>query len=176
MKNLIEQVDLLRGCKLVSFTYRAKGTGELARHTVRMGVDYRNSCKQDILELELRLPDLKGIERIVTLGIIDSLKESVRAIDEGRSHALYTKAGLYRQIVPGIKVSLNDLSLEIYGFAHSKKVLEPGVYKVRKSSPEVILKNEIEKTLRKGKFRSFCLSDPDTLKSARINGQELEFA
>lgn len=175
MKNLIEQVEQLKGCKLVSFTYRAKGTGELARHTVRMGVDYRKSCEEDILELELRLPALKGIEKIVTEGIIASLKESVKAMDEGRAHKDYTKAGVYRQIVPGIKINLNDNSLEIHGFQHAKKVLEEGVYKTRKSAPEVVVKGQIEKTLRKGKFRTYCL-DKGTIESARINGEELIFA
>ncbi len=175
MKELIEKVEQLKGCKLVSFTYRAKGTGELARHTVRMGVDYRKSCEEDILELELRLPTLSGVEKIVTEGIIASLKESVKAMDENREHVNYSKKGVYRALVPGIKINLNDNSLEIHGFQHAKKVLEEGVYKPRKSSPEVVVKGQIEKTLRKGKFRSFCL-DAGTIESARINGEELIFA
>lgn len=176
MKNLlalVESLEGINGCQFASFTYTAKGTGEVARHTVRLGAEYRNACVDDLTELEIRLQKAKGIEKVVIGGLIESVKESIAAIDEGRSHVNYTKAGLYRQIVPGLQMSLNDGSLEVKGFSHAKKVITPGVYKARNfRSEETRIKSEIEKDLKKSKFRTYAL---ENLKTAKINGDTLEF-
>ena len=176
MKNLIEQVEQIKNCQLISFTYRSKSSNELARHTLRLGVDYKEVCEKDILELTLRLGETKGIEKIVIQGMIDSLKESIKAKEEGREHKDYSKKGIYRSICPGISINLNDNSLELRGFAHAKKVIEAGTFETKNyRSEETRLKDVIRKSLKIGKFRSFAL-DSGYAEKAKVNGQELEFA
>ena len=169
MKNIVALVESLEGinrCQFASFTYTTKSTGEVARHTVRLGASYREACVDDLTELEIQLRDAKGIRKVVIEGLIASVKESIAAIDENREHVSYTKKGIYRTICPGLRVNLNDNSLEITGFSHVKKVLTPGEYKTRNfRSEETRIKSEIEKTLKKGKFRSYC---PENLSEAKI--------
>lgn len=176
MKNLVALIRSLKGierCQFASFIYTSKSTGEVARHTVRLGASYRQACVDDLTELEIQLQSAKGIRKVVIEGVIASVKESIAAIDEGRSHVNYTKAGLYEQICPNLQIAANDNTLELKGFAHAKKVLVPGEHKVRNfRSEETRIKSEIEKTLKKGKFRTYAL---EVLKIPRINGETIEF-
>lgn len=175
MKELIKQLEQMNGAKFVSFTYTAKKSGEKARYTLAMGVNYTDVCAKDITELEIRLQTATGIETVVIKGQIDSLKESIAAKEEGRGHVNYSKAGLYRAICPGVAINLNDNSLEIRGFQHAKKVLVPGEHKtVNHRSEETKLKAEIRKSLKVGKFKSLCL-DTGLAHSAKLNGETIEF-
>lgn len=109
MKNIIALVESLEGinrCQFASFTYTSKGTGEVARHTVRLGADYKKACEEDLTELQIRLQNADGIEKVVIQGMIESVKESINAKNEGRSHVNYTKSGLYREICPGLQIAL----------------------------------------------------------------------
>lgn len=172
---LVSELEGMQGAKFISFTYTAKKTGEVARYTLAMGVNYAKVCEADILELELRLKDATGIEAIVLQGQIDSLKESIAAKNEGREHEAYTKAGVYRQVCPGVKLNINDGSLELCGFQHAKAVITPGVYKaVKHRSQETALKAEVRKSLKVGKFKTLCL-DPGHAHTVKLNGETIEF-
>lgn len=175
MKQLIEQLEKMNGAKFVSVTYTAKSSGETARYTFQMGVDYSEVCRRDITELQIRLNNAKGIEAFVIHDMIKSLEESIKAREEGREHVDYTKKGLYRQICPGVKVSLNDGTFEIGGFQHTRKVLIPGVHKQTKhKSEETALKAELRKSLKVGKFRTLCI-DPGLIHGVKLNGEEISF-
>lgn len=175
-KQLIEALENQgTNCRLISFTYTTKGTGETSRYTIRTNVDYANVCKDDITELEIRAQTAIGIEKICLEAQIATLKESIKAQETGVAHSKYTKAGLYRSICPGVKISLNDDSLELHGFVHSKVVLKAGTYKkVNHRSEETAKKDEIRKSLKIGKFRSFAL-DSGLTHSAKVNGEEITF-
>jgi len=175
-KQLIEALENQgTNCRLISFTYTAKGTGETARYVIRTNVDYTKVCKDDITELEIRAQTAIGIEKICIDAQIATLKESIKAQETGVAHSKYTKAGLYRSVCPGIKLSLNDQSLELHGFVHSKVVLKPGFYaKVNHRSEETAKKEEIRKSLKVGKFRSFSL-DSGLVHGAKVNGEEITF-
>lgn len=176
IKQLIEALENQgKGAKFISFTYLAKSTGELARHTIRTGVDYAGVCADDITELEIRLQNAKGIEAFCLKAQIDSLRESIIAKETGTEHSAYTKRGQYRQICPGVKLNLNDNTLELHGFSHTKKVLQAGEYKAKNyRSDETRIKDEIRKLLKVGKFRSYAL-DQDYALSAKVNGEEIIF-
>ncbi len=175
MKDIIQALESQgQGAKFISFTYTAKKHGEKARYTLAMGVNYSEVCQRDITELEIRLQTAKGIESFCLQAQIDSLKESILAREEGREHKDYTKKGLYRSICPGVKINLNDNSLEIQGFQHAKAVLIPGDYKeTNYRSEETRMKADIRKSLKVGKFKTLCL-DAGLVHSARINGETIE--
>jgi len=176
IQKLVEALESQgKGAKFISFTYKAKGTGEVARHTIATNVDYIGVCERDITELEIRLQSAKGIEAICLKAQIDSLRESINARNEGREHVDYTKAGQYRQVCPGVKVNLNDQTLELGGFSHAKKVLAEGVYKPKNyRSDETRIKDEIRKSLKVGKFRTYALDVGNAIK-LKINGDTIEF-
>jgi hypothetical protein len=175
MKQLIEELEKMVGAKFVSITYTAKSSGETARYTFQMGVDYSEVCQRDITELEIRLRDAKDIEAIVIKDQIASLQESIKAREEGREHVGYTKKNLYRQICPGVKVNLNDGTFEIGGFQHTRKVLTPGVHKrTNHKTEETALKAKIRDSLKVGQFRTLSI-DPGVIHCVKLNGEEISF-
>ena len=50
IEKVIQSLNALRGAKFISFVYTAKSTGETARYTLAMGVDYRGVCDREILK------------------------------------------------------------------------------------------------------------------------------
>ena len=173
--NLIQSIEagLKNGAKFVGFTYTSKKHNETARYTMLLGANYLKACEADLLELELLARDAKGIEAIVIAKQIESLRESIAAKNEGRFHRDYKKPNLYRQVVPGVQIATNDLTCEVWGFEHARKILIPGVYKRVNSSPETLVKARIRRGLKTGKFKSLCL-DLGNMHSARINGETIE--
>lgn len=174
LQRLVEHFERTKGCRFMSFTYQTKSTGEIARHTLMIGVSYLKACEDDLLELQLRLRNARGIEAIVISGEIASKEETLLAAKEGRFHCNYKKPGLYREVCPNIKISINDFTTELWAFRHTKKILVPGIYKKVNHRPETIIKNNIKKDLKTGFFRTYCL-EPDYALTAKINGEVLEF-
>lgn len=159
-----------------SFVYTDKQRGETARYTVLLNTDYRKQVEASKLELELRAKDAKGIEAKVIADMIASLQESLNAMDEGREHVAYTKAGQYLPIGHGLKLNLNDNTLEISGLRTSKVVLVPGKpYKaVNHRSEETALKAKLRRELPVGRFRTWAL-DSGNFHAVKLNGEELVF-
>lgn len=160
------------GARLASITYRAKDSGELARHTLIMGADYQKVVEDSLLEFQLQLPELKGVEAIACLELIESAKNTLSNMEKGEENDAYTKKGMYFPICPGIKILEKDMTAEIQGLAHAKKVIEPGEYKKVNSSPKTIAKNNLRKASKWGKLRTFSI-DLGHLERVKINGEEL---
>lgn len=181
--------------QFVGLTYRAKGTGEVARHTLMLGVKLEHVYRRDLAVVNKRLQrnpfiakylqatrekheemlnDIPVVELVrlqALTEIRDSLAESLKSGIGNNSR--YTKQGYYTQVLPGVKVSNETGEIYIAGFSRQKKVLQPGTYKVVKSSPLTLCKNEERKSLKCSKFREFVVS-ADTLETVRANGRELE--
>lgn len=166
----IQKLSLIRGAKFVSATYTAKNSGEIARYTLAMGVNYVEACKRDITELEIRLRDAKGIPAIIIQKQIESLLESIQAHSEGRAHKDYTKPGLYIHVCPGVKLSRNDFSFELWGFQHTRKVKVPGFYP--RMTDRAKLKAETLAGLKTRNFKTLCF-DSGHLEKIRVNGEEI---
>lgn len=171
--NIVQSIEnaLRGGAKWMSFTYTAKKHGETARYTMLLGAYYLKACEDDLLELELRLKEAKGIEAIVIADKIQSLKESLLAAKENRFHRDYKKPGLYADIVNSVQIAKNDLTLEVKGFVYARKVLIPGNYP--RLTPQAQLKAKILKGLKTQNYRTLCL-DVGHMHSARINGEVIE--
>lgn len=161
------------GAKFVSLTYRAKSSGELARHTIILGASYLKCVEDSILELETRAGALVGVEQLACVELLKSFNETLLAHQAGQQNPAYTKAGQYRKICEGLQVNENDGSLEICGLEKSKVIIEPGAHKTVNSKPFTIAKSELRKLCRVSKWRTFCL-DPGTLKEVKMNGETIE--
>lgn len=159
--------------QIIGLTYRSKKSGELARYRVQIGVSYKGLLEKDLTELQISKPKFTGLELQACDELIASVQKSLAALDKGEQSEDYTKKGQY-QAIDGtpVQVSLNDGTFELKGLVLSKTVLEPGTYEKVNSKPLTLAKKEIEKTLRKSKFRTFAI-DADAFESARISGEEI---
>ena len=174
--NLVPAVQLIaalggiHGCKFASLTYTAKESGEVARHTVLLGFNYRTAVENSLAELEIRRPNLSGIDAIAADELLLSFRKTLNGTQDG-----YTKAETYADTaVKGLKVNTVDNSLQLFGLTQSKVVLVPGTFKTVNSSLKTIAKNELRKSLPIGKFREYAL-DNGAIHAARVNGEVIEF-
>lgn len=148
-----------QGCRFADLFYVAKGTGEVARHTLLLGVSLENAYRKDLAKLEAMLPSLEGVEREACEELIASLQESLAKGIGNNSQ--YTQKGMWKTICPGIRKEEETGKVQIYGFSIRKRVIQEGEYKVVKSRPKTIAKNKLRKQLRSGKFRPFSF-EPGT--------------
>lgn len=170
---LIKEIESLATCgaRFVSLEYTAKGTGEVARHTIALGVSISNAYKRDLVILRNLMPTLKGSDAIACQELMDSLSESLtKGIG---NNSAYTCKDVYKGICNGVKLHLEKGELHVTGFGIAKTVIEPGVYKTVKSSDKTLAKNALRKRMKSGKFRQFALSE---LGEIKINGKTIELA
>lgn len=176
--NVAEAVTLIasgKACKFISLTYKAKETGEIARHTLIVGASTEKLYEKDIAQLETALTTLAGIDKLAASEILASRKKSLE-VGIGNNPA-YTCRGVYAPLagMSGIKVHMEKGTLYVSGLVESKKVLVAGTYKEVNSSEKTLAKRAIEKTLPSGRFRQFCLTFDNLLRVA-ANGETLEIA
>ena len=175
--SLLAEMARIERPKFASVTYRSKETGELARYTIVLGVNYSELYRKDRDTLQTMLPSLDGLPKEAATALLASIEESL-AKGLGNNSA-YThgkdKGDTYVSIVgvDGLKVNANDGVLHVLGVLKSKVVLEEGTYKDVNSRPLTLAKRAIEKSLRRSKIRQFALTN---IQSARINGETLELA
>lgn len=177
VESLVNAFRQIEGkCQFVGFTYTSKSTGEVARYTLQIGASYKGLVEKSILEMDTRETEFRAgpLGNEAFEAVRASLVESLAAMAEGREHVGFTKAGMYAQICPGLKMSLRDGSLEICGVQHSRVVITPGIYKTVNSRPLTIAKDKIRGELPIAKYRTLAI-DPGTIHGARINGETLEF-
>jgi len=159
--------------KFVSFTYRAKGSGELARHTVLLNASKENAYKSDLLALKELLPTLDDdLKTEACQAIIKSVENS---LEKGiGNNDNYTQANTWSFPIEGLPFAYDaeKNTWQIRGRHIQKKVLEEGVYKVVKSRPLTLAKKAIEKAIdsKRSTFRSYSVSE---LSSAKIDGETL---
>lgn len=162
-----------KGCRFVSLVYRAKGTGELARHTLLMGANLSAAYRADSRSLARKLASLSGVARIACEELLASLRESL-AVGIGNNSA-NTRIGVFDTLAKGIKVHKETGLLYINGFSVKKEIMEPGTYKTVNSSEKTLAKNALRREGKLGKFREFVIH-PDNIQSISGNGKTLVFA
>jgi hypothetical protein len=166
----IQSLGGIEGCRFASLTYTAKESGEVARHNVLLGFNYRTCVENSLTELETMRPNLSGIDAIAADELLESFRKSLNGTQDG-----YTKAATYADTaIRGLKVNTVDNSLQLFGLTQSKVVLVPGVHKKVNSALKTIAKNELRRALPVGKFREYAL-DNGSIHGARINGETIEF-
>jgi hypothetical protein len=159
-----------KGARFSSFTYRAKGSGELARHVVALGVNIEKAYRRDLAILKGKLPHLTGVHATACQELIASLENS---LDKGiGNNDAYTCQDVYQAVCPGVKIHKENGSLHVFGFSMGKKVIEAGEHKKVKSSEKTLAKKELKKGLKTEKFRQFTF---EAFTGARIEGKTLTF-
>jgi hypothetical protein len=159
--------------QFVGVTYRSKSTGELARHVFNVGASYVNTLKASIETLGAKINSLSGIDAQAAANVMASLSKSLTAHLNGEQSEDFTKKGMYEPVCTGIKASLNDGTLELYGLSVSKTVLEAGIEKPDTRRPLTKAQDKIKHDLPISKFRTLAI-DMGALESVRIGGTELE--
>jgi hypothetical protein len=173
---LINELRKINGARFIGVTYTQKKTGEKARYTLAMGVDYVRVCSDDITELEIRLRETDNVtESMAIVEQIASLRESIAAKAEGREHVNYAKKGVYVDVCPGVQLNTRDNTLEIKGFEQARKVLEAGEKLPPRNYRSELTerKDKLRRSLKVGKFKTLSI-DPGHIHSVRLNGETLE--
>jgi len=165
---LVALLDGNKSARFVSLVYRAKESGELARHTILLNVKRNNCLKVDLANLKAKLPTLAGIEAQACQELIDSITETLTT----GQNSQYTKAGYYTAEGNGnVQTSVKDVCY-VRGYSVRKEVIEAGTYKTVKSSAKTIAKNALRKTLKNTKCRDFLIT-PANFLLARHEGKAI---
>lgn len=165
---LVALLDGNGSARFATVTYRAKESGELARHTLLLNVRRERCLRVDLAALTAKLPTLTGIEAEACQELIDSISETLNT----GSNSRYTKAGYYDGRGKGnVQVSVKDVAY-LRGYVTGKTVIERGTYKTVKSAPKTIAKNALRRELRNTRCREFILSRDNVL-MARHDGRVL---
>lgn len=174
--SLLGAIAKTQGVKFASFTYKAKGTGEVSKILVSLGFSTENVYRRDLQTVMDMIPNLTGIELEAAEKIRDSLIESLAKGIGNNSAYVHgaDKADTYAYVenIPGIMVHKETGEVYVKGLVQRKEVLTPGTYKTVNSRPLTLAKAKIEKGLGKTKIRQYDLSN---VIGARLNGDVLEF-
>ena len=173
-KELIERLQSLAGqASFVSFIYRNKKAGELARHTIIFGVSYERQLRDSLTALSILEPTfVTELEHEAAQELRKSFEKSLEYIAKGEQNPDYTKRDAYVTIAPGLKYTLSTKDFNVSGLEHTKVVLEPGQYPKVESKPLTVAKNAIRRLLPVGRWREFCINC-ENLEVARLQGTEL---
>lgn len=175
LKNILSAVAGIGGVQFASLTYTAKGTGEVARHTVILGASY-TACIEKSLAALSKARFSCPVKRQAQAELVASFNETLAKHAIGQQNSAYTKAETYVSTdIAGVKLNTVDGSLKLFGLTVGKVVIKPGTYKSVKSAPLTIAKNTLRKRLPVGKFREYAI-EAGALESARVNGATLELA
>lgn len=158
----------VKGCRFISLVYKSKGTGELARHTIALGVNLRRAYSRDVKIVQAMRPETvlaKQARQEVLESMITSLKVGLG------NNPNYNNQGLYVNLFDGVKVNRKTGQVLCYGFTIKKEVLQAGEHKEVKSKPLTIEKNKIRKHLKHTRHRDFLL---DHVNRVSVNGNVLE--
>jgi hypothetical protein len=175
---LIGQIASINGNRFASLTYRSKGTGELARHTIQIGFDYNSSVKKS-LEILAAKKFKTSLMQEAQRELISSFATTLAAHEKDEQNPDYTKKDVYEPVeydgkpITGIRHSNTDGSFKLFGLAVTKTTLEKGVFKKVNSKPLTIAKNKIKSKLPIGRFREFSV-EPNALETAKLNGTTIE--
>lgn len=182
LRKLIKELGRYQGARFISLLYKAKGTGELARHTLLLGVNLGKAYKRDLafyrgklawLTRGMAQDDARRLSPQVQAcqELVDSFKESLTKGIGNNSR--YTCKGVYlNTALPSVKVHIDKGELHLTGFTRGKVILEAGTYPTVKSSPKTIAKDLLRKGARTGYFRQYVLN-PDNLQKVALNGNVL---
>jgi hypothetical protein len=182
MKNIVAEITkvitAIEGAQFASFTYLSKGSGELARHTLILGFSYHKLVEKSVAELEtliaLESSTWTDLQKTAANNVLASFRKTLAAHAVGEQNEDYTKKGQYIPIGAGVNVNTNDNSIQIFGLAHQKTVLVPGVYPHVNSRPLTIAQNAIKARLSISNFREFAI-DPENIAQVKTDGKTIEF-
>jgi hypothetical protein len=163
----VAMIDGNKSAKFVSLLYRAKGTGELARHCIMLNTNRNTMLKHDLAKLQNMRPNLSGWDAIACDELIASILKSLAGVQDQ-----YTKKDYYQSQGNGnVQVSVKA-ECYIRGYTIGKEVIEKGEYKNVKSSVKTLAKDALRKDLKNTRCREFIIN-PENFKVARHAGKAI---
>lgn len=166
------------GARFIGLTYTNEA-GETSIYNLIMGINIVSLYKSDLRSLKALRPSLTGIQAVACDELIASVSESLtKGIG---NNSAYTLKGYFTPITPNGEVKLHvdestgETFLYIRGYSLKKTVLVKGTYKTVNSSAKTLAKKEIEKSLKRGKIRTFKIN-VNSLQSVRMNGMSIEIS
>jgi hypothetical protein len=169
LSELATLVDGNKACRFASITYKAKGTGEVARHTVLLNVKRERCLKVDLEYLKKLRDTLSEVARQACDELIASITETL----ETGTNSQHTKAGYYAAVGNG-NVQVGETgTVYIRGYNVRKTVMVEGEKKMVNSSRKTIEKNKLRKSLKNTRIREFRI-DPNNFNYAKLNGKTIE--
>ncbi len=158
-KAFIEELAALRTSSTFLNLHRYKNEfGEVADFNIVFHISYENALKRSVAVLESTVPDspLASQARHELLqsfhtSIANIAKIPIEEIDDAYTR-FFDDDGNY---IKGVKMHTSTGTLHIYGFAHQKVILVPGVYPKTNRRPLTIEKDKLRDLCPVSKFRQF---------------------
>lgn len=145
-------------------------SGELSDFIIVFHISYLNALKRSLAVLETIVPDtplqVQAKHELMTSyhKSINSINETpVEEIDDAYTRFFDSDGGY----IKGCKMHTSTGILHLYGFAHLKKVIEPGEYKKVNSKPLTLEKKKLSRLCPVSKFRQFRIA-PDQVKVVKV--------
>lgn len=190
LKNIIAQFSSLKGASFIGIKNYTNSKSEISNQVINTNISVLNAKQKDLKSLLMfDIAELKDMEnfliqdaennKIVNPLLFDAYNELVTSEVRNTSNELelHTNASkgqieAYINLGNGIKIHKDTLSVKLVGFAHSKEVLQKGVYKNSTKRQKTIFKDAIKSFLnfKMLKYRNFTFKDMDLLK---IQGTEI---
>jgi len=172
--NVSEQVALLgagKGAKFAGITYRSQKVASpihdcyfyrtKSKYTVSLKTNYEKMVKADIKTLGKLMMGFAphSMEWKVAMEMIASMGETLRSHSLGQAHPMYALADVRLNIpgLPGIWVHKETGALYVDCVVLKQSILEPGTTSPLKSKPETVIKAQLRKALRTGKYRTMVI-------------------
>jgi len=190
MKNRKKLIDTVgnSGTEFVCINgYVSKGTGEIANHTINVGITVMNAKKKDFKTLQnCTNADLHKMNRVENFGIetyrkayfemLASAEKNLNPDVLKRSNQSQGTTNAFIQLTPAIKYCKESGEVHIFGQAIAKVVVpqydDEGneiviEYETINSADKTLAKKMITKTLnlRAGKYRTFIIANIDSVKT-----------
>src|SRR5664280_513459 len=125
---VIKQVAANKGNRFASLVYRAKGSGELARHIILIGFSYHAAVEKSLIALK-KARFSNALKKQAQGELIASFEKTLAAHAVGQQNADYTKKEVYDDVeldgekVNGIKYNTNDGTFKLFGLTMGKTCL-----------------------------------------------------
>jgi len=147
--------------------------GEIANHKFNVGAKLSNAKAKDIKTLnDLDVTTLNSIVTVDSITLEKARLELIKALITPNKTRSDAQINAYTIISNGVKVHNTTGDVYVFGKKVAKDVLKKGEYKVVKSRPLTIAKNELRKDMESAKYRQFIIK-ADKIKET--DGNVIEF-
>ena len=145
-----------KSARFCTLTYRAKGTGELAKHNLLLNCNFRKVYEKSLEKLKT-LPTSGPISALAKGELIASIEASLKlGIGNNKN---YTHKGKKENVGSdkNIRKWKDSDKIELLAFSRGKTIIEKGEYKKVNKRPKTIEKDKFRKQLTMSKVRTFRL-------------------
>jgi hypothetical protein len=175
--SLIKKFDSIKGAKYITINgYKSKsayveGKPQIANHTINVNVNTLKAKQDDLVTLKnfkasdlIVIADRRGADLGTALKAVEEMITSKeKNLNGEKSKGSQAQIDAYIPLGKGLKIHKETEKLHITGFANNKTILVEGEYKHVNSAPKTLIKKDIEKTLRMSKYRTFVVSNADSI-------------